>query len=527
MKRITQAALLLLVLVLSASSAATAAEKQYRHDVLVVGAGIAGLSAVWELTQKDVDVAVIEMAAAYGGTGLTSEGALCIVGTPVQEQAGEPDDPQIAYRDFMTAGRDENGPGPDTAWVDYYVKSSRREIYDWLTGFGVHFEKKVILMPDNSVPRWHKVVGKGRGLLEPIYRECRKSGKAKFHFGVKAVSLSRDKDGRMTGVSARRIKDGAVVHYHAPVVILATGGFQSNLDMVRKHWPADLPLPDSMLIGGGLNATGSGHEMAEAAGARFANMHYQLNYPTGLKNPFDPSGRRGLNAYTDHSIWVNKTGKRFMSESRDTRKTFPEVARQPGGTYWAIFDDDARKVFHVSGWSREAIEARLFNNPHSSEVVKSAPTIKALAAAADLPPETLDETVRRWNEMVAAGRDADFGRIGASRSSWAHPPKIEKPPYYAVRFVPLTRKSMGGVVIDLSCRVLNASGKPIPGLYAVGELTGLAGVNGKCTLEGTFLGASILTGRVAGRAALTELRQTQTDSPPSSPSEKAEKLPER
>jgi len=128
---------------------------------------------------------------------------------------------------------------------------------------------------------------------------------------------------------------------------------------------------------------------------------------------------------------------------------------------------------------------------------------------------------------VAAGRDADFGRIGASRSSWAHPPKIEKPPYYAVRFVPLTRKSMGGVVIDLSCRVLNASGKPIPGLYAVGELTGLAGVNGKCTLEGTFLGASILTGRVAGRAALTELRQTQTDSPPSSPSEKAEKLPER
>jgi len=82
-----------------------------------------------------------------------------------------------------------------------------------------------------------------------------------------------------------------------------------------------------------------------------------------------------LNACTDHSIWVNKTGKRFISESRDTLKTFPEVSRQPGGTYWAIFDDDARKVFHVSGWSKEAIDARLFNDPHSSEVVKSASRI--------------------------------------------------------------------------------------------------------------------------------------------------------
>ncbi len=125
--------------------------------------------------------------------------------------------------------------------------------------------------------------------------------------------------------------------------------------------------------------------------------------------------------------------------------------------------------------------------------------------------------------MVRRGGMRISGASG-SQIFWAHPPKIEKPPSYAGRFVPLTRKSMGGVVIDLSCRVLNASGKPIPGLYAVGELTGLAGVNGKCTLEGTFLGASILTGRVAGRAALTELRQAQTDSPPSSSSEKAEKL---
>jgi succinate dehydrogenase/fumarate reductase flavoprotein subunit len=154
----------------------------------------------------------------------------------------------------------------------------------------------------------------------------KRQGKVSFRSesGFAHQGQRRPDDGCERKADQRR----AVVHYHAPVVILATGGFQSNLDMVRKYWPADLPLPDSMLIGGGLNATGSGHEMAEAAGARFANMHYQLNYPTGLKilSILRP---RGLNAYTDHSIWVNKTGKRFMSESRDTRKTFPQVAASP------------------------------------------------------------------------------------------------------------------------------------------------------------------------------------------------------
>lgn len=494
-----------MAMVLCLSAVVMAAQKEQRHGVIVVGAGIAGLSAAWELEQKNIDVAVIEMAPTYGGTGLTSEGALCIIGTPEQEQGGDPDDPRMAYADFMTAGRDEQGPGPNAEWVNYYVKESRREIYDWLTGFGVRFEKKVILMPDNTVPRWHKVVGKGRGLLEPIYRDCGKNGKVKFYYRFKAVSLLRDKSGRIEGVRTLRLKDGAQIDFFAPVVILATGGFQSNLDMVRKNWPKDLPFPDEILIGGGLNADGSGHAMAKTVGARLDNMHYQLNYPTGLKRPSNATGHRGLNAYTDHSIWVNKTGKRFMNESRDTRKTFPEVVRQPGGTYWAIFDNEARKVFHVSGWSRQLVESELFNNPQYSEVVKSAMTIRELGVAAGLSPETLEETVRRWNEMVTAGRDKDFGRIGTSRSVWAHPPRIEKPPFYALRFMPLTRKSMGGVAIDQSCRVINVSGQTIPGLYAVGELTGLAGVNGKCTLEGTFLGASILTGRVAGRAAAAEL----------------------
>ena len=505
MKTIRRVLFFAIILVIVAPTTMLAAEKEQRHDVVVVGAGIAGLSATWELAQKGIDVAVIEMQPLYGGTATMSEGALCIVGTPEQANAGIIDSPQIAFKDFMTYGSDQSGSGPDVEWVHYYANESRHEIYDWLIGLGIHFEKNAVLMPGNSVPRWHKVIGKGRGLVEPIYRACKQSSTVKFFYRHKALSLIRDKSGRITGIRAERLKDNVSIDYLAPVVILATGGFQGNMKMVQSYWPEKQPLPERILTGAGINATGSGHEIAQAIGARLVNMHYQWNYSTGLQSPTDSTGSRGLNAFSQQSIWVNKAGRRFVNESQDTKVTFPELIKQPGGTYWALFDSGARNSFFISGWSRESIEEGLFNNQQSNQFVKSAPTISELAVAAGLPPQTLNETVGRWNDMVTSGKDIDFGRIGCCRTPWSNPTRIERAPFYAVPFYPLARKSMGGVSIDQSCRVLDVSGQPIPGLYAAGELTGLAGVNGKASLEGTFLGASIMTGRVAGRAAVAEL----------------------
>ncbi|MBN2439541.1 MAG: FAD-dependent oxidoreductase [Deltaproteobacteria bacterium] len=490
-----------LVICLPAAVMAVEAEKERRHEVIVVGAGIAGLSAAWELAQKGVDVTVIEMQPLFGGTATMSEGAICIVGTPEQARAGVLDAPQTAFEDFMTYGWDESGPGPDAEWVRYYTNESRREIYDWLVGLGVRFQKDVILMPGNSVPRWHKVIGKGRGLVEPIYRGCKRSNKVTFHYRFKAVSLIRAGSGRITGVRTQRLKDGVIIDFLAPVTILATGGFQGNMEMVRRYWSGQQFFPERLLIGAGINATGAGHEMAQAVGARLINMSYQWNYSTGLPSPSDVSDCRGLNGFCQQSIWVNRSGRRFVNESQDTKATFSEVLKQPGGTYWAIFDHAARGTFFISGWRRESVESEIFDNPRKPHFVKSSPTLRGLAREAHLPPQTLDDTVRRWNAMVTAGSDTDFGRIGCCRTPWSDPSRIQQSPFYAVQFFPLTRKSMGGVAIDRSCRVLDTSGRPIFGLYAAGELTGLAGVNGKASLEGTFLGASILTGRAAGRAA--------------------------
>ncbi|NUQ13560.1 MAG: FAD-binding protein, partial [Gemmatimonadaceae bacterium] len=126
--------------------------------------------------------------------------------------------------------------------------------------------------------------------------------------------------------------------------------------------------------------------------------------------------------------------------------------------------------------------------------------IAELAAQAGLPAAALEETVRRYNAQVAKGVDPDFGRFGPGQP--LQPVAVAQPPFYAVQFFPLTRKSMGGVAIDRDCRVIDARQQPIPGLLAAGELTGLAGINGKAGLEGTFLGPSMLTGRIAGRTAL-------------------------
>jgi hypothetical protein len=136
--------------------------------------------------------------------------------------------------------------------------------------------------------------------------------------------------------------------------------------------------------------------------------------------------------------------------------------------------------------------------------VKKADTIQELAKKSGLPAENLKATLTRYNELVDGGRDLDFDRFGPDKTEYNNraSPKLNSPPYYAMQAWPLTRKSMGGVAIDLGCRVLDKNKQPIPGLFAVGELTGLAGINGKAALEGTFLGPCIVTGRVAARTIL-------------------------
>ncbi|MSR60613.1 MAG: FAD-dependent oxidoreductase [Planctomycetaceae bacterium] len=471
-------------------------------DVIVVGAGISGLAAALELGRGGANVTVIDMSSVFGGHAVMSQGSLSIAGSPVQRAAGVADSPDLAYDDILKFGDD-----PDPQWVRYYVDNSRREVYDWVTELGVRFEG-VVSSPGNSVDREHQPAGRGIGLVTPIYRGCLEQKTVRFVWNSRVEQLLTE-NGRVTGVIARNLRTDDEEKFFAGAVVLATGGFQSNLDMVREFWPAEFRFPERILIGSGRNSVGFGHKLAEAAGGELVNMDHQWNYFTGIPDPRYPGTKRGLSAANMYGIIVNAQGRRFANLHGWAKAVMPPLLQQPQATLWFVFDEATKPFFVVSGsdWADfKKVEQLIINNP---ALVQSAGTLEELAQKAGLPPENLVETVKRYNQLVERGVDEDFHRFGPDRPAFSNSasPALATPPYYAMQAFPLTRKSMGGVAIDRQCRVVDKQKQAIPGLYAVGELTGLALINGKAALEGTFLGPCIVTGRVAARSVLAELKR--------------------
>jgi flavocytochrome c len=465
-------------------------------DVIVVGAGIAGLSSALEAARGGATVLVVDMWSIFGGHAVLSHGGLCIVGTPTQEAQGVVDSPELAARDFLEWGEDA-----DEAWVRYYAARSREEIYDWLTAMGVRFSG-ALRIPGNSVARFHEPVGRGLGLVSPIYQNAVRNPNIRFLWNFKVDRLVVE-EGRVSGIEGVHLRGSERATLASDFVVLATGGFQSNLDMVRAYWPTDVRFPDRLLAGSGLNSLGFGHLVAEKSGAVLDRMDHQWNYATGLPDPRYPDGKRGLNASNDEAIWVNASGKRFVNEQGSNKEQFPALVSQEGSRYWAIFDETAKRSFAITGsdWADfRVIEEKILRN---RDLVKTAETLEALAEAAGLPKDALVETVARYNRMVREGKDPDFGRARLGGG-------ISNPPFYAATFYPLSRKSMGGIRIDTDSRVLDREKKPIAGLLAAGEVTGFGGINGKAGLEGTFLGPSIVTGRVAGRTILKEISKSRS-----------------
>ncbi|MSU60862.1 MAG: FAD-binding protein [Pedosphaera sp.] len=477
-----------------------------KADVVIVGTGISGLAAALDAGRAGANVTVIDMWSVFGGHAVMSSGLVCLVDTPVQRASHIADSPELAVRDFITHGQDAN---PD--WVHLYARDSKREVFDWLDALGVGWSGLFPLMPGNSVQRQHVAKARGVGLVSPIYQECLRWTNIHFVWNTKVTSLLIE-GGQVRGVRGVSLRSGTSNEFRATAVVLATGGFESNLEMVRQHWPTVLPGLEGgakVLLGSGINSQGSGFEVATTGGAALTNLDHQLFYSTGLVDPRDLSGKRGLNSFNAESIWVNQQGRRFVREIAggvpDFGGSVPAVLRQPHATYWSIFDARGRTNFFVSGsgWDdTNNVQREIFANLRMNAWVKRTDNIADLARAAGLPSDALVKSVDRWNEMIDAGEDIEWKRF--DRNATNRPKAITTPPFYAVQYFPLSRKSMGGVAVDLSCRVLDRRGQPIPNLYAVGELAGVGGINGRAALEGTMLGPGLLMGRIAAREVVTQ-----------------------
>ncbi len=372
-------------------------------DVIVVGAGVAGLSAAYEAGRAGASVVVIDMWSVFGGHAVMSEGQVSMVDTPFGRARGVVDSVDLAYRDFVDYGEDAN-----EAWVRRYVESSRTELFDWLTSLGVVFDR-LFHTHGNSVPRIHVPRSRGLGLVGPIYRACLKDPGISFRWNTKIEKLLVE-DGRIRGVEGLDLRTGQRARWRAGAVVLATGGFQSNLALVRQHWPSALPQPERLLAGSGVNAMGSGLGLVEAVGGQVARLDHQWNYVTGLEDPRFPGQGRGLNVRTADAIWVNAEGRRFVNEYQGrayaTKFTFPAVARQPGATFWAVFDQDNRRELLRGGHrlGRQSADRSLDSRQPVGRQVRA--DDRATCDRRRPAGHALDETVRAYNRSVDAGEDS-------------------------------------------------------------------------------------------------------------------------
>lgn len=544
-----------------------------KYDVIVIGAGLAGLVATEEIADGGKKVLLLdqEPETSMGGQAWWSFGGLFMVDSPEQRLMGIKDSKELAWQDWLgTAGFDRLDDEDFWAakWAEAYVDFASGEKRAWLHKMGVRFfpivfwaERGGVLADGhgNSVPRFHIVWGTGPALVEPFeqrVREHMKNGLVDFRPRHRVDHLIT-KNGAVVGASgsilapsnAARGEDSSrevigEFEYFADVVLVASGGIGANFDLIRKNWPERLGEPPKKMISGvPAHVDGRMLEIAEKAGGRIVNRDRMWHYTEGIKNWTPVWSNHGIRILPGpSSIWLDAAGKRFQAPNFPGFNTMAtlEAIKKTGYDYsWFILSHKIiEKEFAFSGSEQNPDITGKSIRKVLGRALKGVPDpVKAFMEKGEdfIIADHLKDLVAGMNKLTGENllnffeieeqikaRDREINNkftkdlqvtairgarnyLGDKLVRVATPHKILNPqngPLIAVRLNILTRKTLGGLQTDLSGRVLNASGNPVPGLYAAGEVSGFGGggMHGYRSLEGTFVGGCLFTGRVAGRA---------------------------
>ena len=545
-------------------------------DVIVVGAGLAGLVAAAELADAGRRVIILdqEPEASLGGQAFWSFGGLFFVNSPEQRRLGIRDSRDLALQDWLgSAGFDRDEDHWPRKWAEAYVDFAAGEKRDWLRAQGLKIfpivgwaERGGYLANGhgNSVPRFHVTWGTGPGVIEPFVRRVREAeqkGLVTFRFRHRATALTKT-GGVVDGVqgdllepsnaergtaSSRRLVGSFSLK--AQAVIVTSGGIGGNHDLVRRFWPKRLGLPPRHMISGvPEHVDGLMLDVVRASGARVINSDRMWHYPEGIQNYAPIWSRHGIRILSGPSpLWLDAKGKRLpapLFPGFDSLGALAEITRDGHDHSWFVLNERIiGREFALSGSEQNPDLTERSIKLVLGRIGKGAPepvkrfmergvdfvvrkTLPELVAGMNQIGGNMIDAAALEREIVARDREIDnkFGKdaqvmairaarkyIGDKVIRVAKPHRILDPdagPLIAVKLHVLTRKTLGGLETDLSSRVLQADGEPLPGVYAAGEVAGFGGggVHGYRALEGTFLGGCIFSGRAAGRAAAAAVR---------------------
>jgi uncharacterized protein len=540
-------------------------------DVIVVGAGLAGLTAAAEITDAGRRVLLLDQEGeqSLGGQAWWSFGGLFFVDSPEQRRLRIKDSRELAWQDWLgTAQFDRPEDHWPRQWAEAYVDFASGEKRAWLRAMG-HRVFPVVGWAErggytatghgNSVPRFHITWGTGPAIVEPFERRVRAAadrGLLELRFrhqvdaltttagvvdGVRGTVLAPTEVAR--GESSARTAVGAF-ELHAQAVVVTAGGIGGNHELVRQAWPPRLGKPPAHMISGvPAHVDGRMIRITQDAGGRVVNPDRMWHYVEGIHNwsPIWPMhGIRILPGPS--SLWLDATGHRLpvpLFPGFDTLGTLDHLRKTGHDHSWFVLTKKIiEKEFALSGseqnpdltgrsWrgvlnrAREGVpgpvQAFLDNGEdfvQGTSLGELVDKMNAVTGERLLDLDVVEREVRARDAEIdnTFTKDLQITALRGARSYLgdklirvARPHRLLDPdagPLIAVRLVVLTRKTLGGLETDLHARVLGDDGQPVPGLYAAGEIAGFGGggMHGYRSLEGTFLGGCLFSGRVAGRA---------------------------
>ena len=453
--------------------------KESTYDVVVIGAGGAGFSAAIEAKNAGANVVLLEKMPAVGGNSLISGAEMNAAKNWVQPKLGINDDSPELHAEDTYKGGDMKGDMNVIKVMTHNALDAAKWCRDYL---GVRFEDDNLFFFGGH-SRKRALIPVGHTGTEFITKFQAKADELGIPVitNMKMTDLILDKDGRVTGVKATM--HGAEYTFNAKGgVVLATGGFGANKEMVKKYNPK---IDERFMTTDAPGTTGEALYIAEKAGAELVNMGYIQTYP--ICDPISGVIELIADSRFDGAIMLNQEGKRFVEEL-DRRDVLSEaILKQTGGYCWVLWNDNIGKISNTVGTHTTEYEAFT-----KQGIMATCDDLKCIADFTKIPFDQLKKTVDRVSSMAGKGNDKDFNHRGGLMD-------MSQGKYYVIKAVPSTHHTMGGIRINEKAQALTKEGKVIPGLWAAGEVTGVT--HGTNRLGGNAYTDIIVFGRIAGKAA--------------------------